>query len=1070
VAVIRNQRYGNDLIERVDGSSPSTQRLPALGQATQADRCRSIFLGHPGFKADGVSEFPPRTGETEISGEWHKMFRSYGNWHFSSFVVPKTEVTTFMSDRTPSSWFYPKTTGDPGRDRNARTLQVACFLLTFAVSLIAVLNTIAHEPQETPLLVFAAAGLAAAAVINRAGMPAWAARTVFLALLLAAILLVFEARDGFRSNAMLFFPGLLLLSVMLLDRASYWITASIVLLAVAALGIAEKHGLTHAIPHVRSSTNYDSIFFVDLALLVFAVIGSRIARDAQCNISDLRTIIDRLSGANLALTESTEALRQSEARYRRLYESIADGVVAVDLAGHILETNPAFESMLAYSGEEMRRLTYQEITPERWRAFEAQVVTEQVLTRGYSEVYEKEYRRRDGTVFPIEVRQYLLRNENDQPVGIWAIIRDITGRKRDERALSEGDQRLQIAKDAAKLGIYQYDITTGKILWDARVRQFWGLGPDVPITIDTFFSGLHPDDRARTQILLERALDPARDGDYYAEYRVISDSDGSERWIAASGKVFFENGRPTHMIGTGQDISERKRAEAALRESEERFRRVFEEGPLGLALVGRDYRFLKVNSALCQMVGYSEEELVRKNFGDITHPEDLRADVELAERLFRREIPFYRMQKRYVKKNGEILWINLTASILFNLEGQPLYGVAMVEDITEVKRTQEEAFARQKLESVGTLAGGIAHDFNNLLGAIEAQAELALVDLNAGSSSQEELKTICGLATRGSEIVRQLMIYAGKESEVAELIDLSEIVEEMLPLLKVSLSKHALLTSELDQDLPLTRATAAQFRQILMNLVTNASDAIGDQEGVIRVKTRRVRVAEESGAVSQTLPKGDCLALEVSDTGAGMTLETQSKVFDPFFTTKSVGRGLGLAVVQGIVRNLGGTIHVASEPGEGTTFRILLPCTLAATTETASPVGSAARRTNESLPATVLIVEDEDSLRQAVAKVLRKIGTEVFEAADGSTAIDLLRAKGSQIDAILLDLTIPGPSSQEVLAEATRAWPNSKVIITSAYSEGMAAASMTAPIVRGFIRKPFRLWDLVQTLRNALSS
>jgi hypothetical protein len=168
-----------------------------------------------------------------------------------------------MSDRESAFWFYPKPTGDPGRDRNARTLQFACFLLAFAVGLVAVLDTIEHEPRETPLLVFAVAGLVVAMVMNRAGMPAWAARTAFLVVLLAAILLVFEARDGFRSHAMLAFPGLLFISVMLIDRASYVTTAVIVLVAVAALGIAEKHGLTRAIPHVRTSTNYGSIFFVD---------------------------------------------------------------------------------------------------------------------------------------------------------------------------------------------------------------------------------------------------------------------------------------------------------------------------------------------------------------------------------------------------------------------------------------------------------------------------------------------------------------------------------------------------------------------------------------------------------------------------------------------------------------------------------------------------------------------------------------------------------------------------------------------------------------------------------------
>src|SRR5215469_1766632 len=238
------------------------------------------------------------------------------------------------------------------------------------------------------------------------------------------------------------------------------------------------------------------------------------------------------------------------------------------------------------------------------------------------------------------------------------------------------------------------------------------------------------------------------------------------------------------------ELARHREAQAALRESEERFRRVFEEGPLGLALIGKDYHFLKINSALCQMVGYTEQELVQRTFADITHPDDIREDMALAERLFRGEIPSFRLQKRYVKKNGQIIWINLTGSLIRTQNGEPLYALAMVEDITEVKRTQEESLARQKLESLGTLASGIAHDFNNLLGGVLAQAELGLWELAAGASPEAELKAIRNAALRGSEIVRQLMIYAGKESPVDGLADVSEIVREMLELLKVSVSKH----------------------------------------------------------------------------------------------------------------------------------------------------------------------------------------------------------------------------------------------------------------------------------------
>jgi len=511
-------------------------------------------------------------------------------------------------------------------------------------------------------------------------------------------------------------------------------------------------------------------------------------------------------------------------------------------------------------------------------------------------------------------------------------------------------------------------------------------------------------------------------------------------------------------------------AQRVLQESEERFRRVFEEGPLGLALVGKDHRFLKVNGSLCEMVGYPEAELIRKTFGDITHPDDVRADIELAQQLFKCKIPFYRIQKRYVKKTGEIIWINLSASVIRDQYGEPLYGLAMIENITEVKRTQEQAFARQKLESVGTLASGIAHDFNNLLGGVLAQAELGLAGLAPGSNPEAELKAVRDAALRGSEIVRELMVYAGKETAVVELVGVSQIVAEMLEFLKVSVSKHAVMEANLGKDLPPVQANAAQLRQIVMNLVTNASDAIGDRDGVIRVSTSQLKVGRDSGKLSDRLADGDYLQLEVTDTGRGMSLETKAKLFDPFFTTKSAGHGLGLAVVQGIVRGLGGSIDVMSEPGNGTTFQILLPFAETAGPATRDAVSAIEEPTRPSQPPTVLLVEDEFPLRQAVGKMLRRRGLKVFEAGDGFSAISLLRANAGKIDLIVLDLTIPGASSSEVVAEAAQIRPDIRVIVTSAYSQEMTKGTMSVPQVRSFIRKPFELGDLVKTLEKTLSA
>jgi CheY-like chemotaxis protein len=309
------------------------------------------------------------------------------------------------------------------------------------------------------------------------------------------------------------------------------------------------------------------------------------------------------------------------------------------------------------------------------------------------------------------------------------------------------------------------------------------------------------------------------------------------------------------------------------------------------------------------------------------------------------------------------------------------------------------------------------------------------------------------------------MIYAGKEDEGVGPADLSRTVAEMLELLKVSVSKRAELVTDLRHGLPPLRANIAQIQRIVLNLVTNASQAIGDGSGVIHLATRCVAAAGAS-VVENTAAPGTYLELEVSDNGCGMSQEMPAKVFDPFFTTRSAGHGLGLAVVQGIVRSLGGRIDLTSQPGKGSTFRVLLPSASTTIDEATRGAAGAPRPT---LAATVLVVEDEDVLRQAVAKMLRRTGAAVFEAANGSVAIDLLHDLGDRIDLVLLDVTIPGPSSQQVLATAMQAKPDLKVILTSAYGKEEVAASMSVPIVRGFIRKPFRSGDLIKALQECLS-
>ena len=846
-----------------------------------------------------------------------------------------------MSGWKSRSWFYPKPTGDPGRDRNARTVQFACFLLALALSAVAILNVISGEPSaETPILVFAVAALVAAMATNRAGNWEWAARTAFLALLLTAMLLVFEARDGFRSFAMLVFPGMLLISVMFLDRASYMVTAGMVLVAVAALGIAERQGLTRAIPHVRSSTTYESIFFVELNLLVFAMIGNRIASDAQSNVFDLRGTIDRVSKSNLTLEETAEALRESEQQLVSIYNTVRDVIfhLAVEPEGRFrfVSVNAAFLRVTGLSREAVIGKTVNEVIPEPSLTMvlgKYRQAIEENATVVWEETSDYPAGRLTGAVSVVPAI-----DNKGNCTHLVGSLHDITERKRAEAALRESEEVLKHAERLAHVGSWRWDLSSNEVGWSEEMFHIFGEPPDYAPSYDRVLSAVIPQDR-------------------------------------------------------------------------ERMRR-------------------EIRDALADHSGFASEV-------QITRP------------------------------NGDLRTISCIGEARQGDDGRPVSFLGSCQDITDTRRAQRADFARQKLEIIGTLASGIAHDFNNLLGSVLVQAEVALRELTAGSSPEEELKTIRNVAMRGSEIVRELMVYAGKESATVELVEVSRIIQEMLELLKVSVSKHAVLEADLGKNLPPIRANAAQLRQIVMNLVTNASDAVGDRDGVIRVSTRCVRVDQDSQL--SHWDEGNYMLLEVADTGCGMTPETQAKVFDPFFTTKFAGHGLGLAIVDGIVRGLRGMIRLNSEPGKGTTFQILLPCAGSGAVDD----GPAVSGLDENLErqfrhATVLIVEDEGPLRQAVTKMLRSTGFEVFEVADGSSAIDLLRANGGNIDLILLDMTIPGAPSSEVVAEAGKVRPGIKVVLTSAYSQEMIAGAINAPQISGFIRKPFRLGELVKKLKNTL--
>jgi len=388
----------------------------------------------------------------------------------------------------------------------------------------------------------------------------------------------------------------------------------------------------------------------------------------------------------------------------------------------------------------------------------------------------------------------------------------------------------------------------------------------------------------------------------------------------------------------------------------------------------------------------------------------------------------------------------------------------------ERQRLQAQIQHAQRLESIGILAGGIAHDFNNLLTGMMGHAGLALEHLPADSPARANIRQVELAAQRAAELTAQMLAYSGRGQFVVEVIDLSEAAREMADLLTTVISKKAHLSLELEDDVPPVEADASQIRQVVMNLITNASDSLDDTDGMITLRTGTIDADQEylkSGVLHDDLEAGLYAYLEVADTGHGMDGELQRKIFDPFVSTKFAGRGLGLAGVLGIVRGHRGAIHLESEVGLGTTFRVLFPATEKSSAGGPDDDGTAADGTGAG-GGTVLVVDDEEYVRLLAKTILEKRGYEVLTAENGKEAVDLFVARGDDIRVVLLDLTMPVMNGREAFAEMRRIRPDARIIISSGYSEQDAIRHFGSEAPSSFIQKPYQPQLLAARISDAI--
>jgi two-component system cell cycle sensor histidine kinase/response regulator CckA len=486
--------------------------------------------------------------------------------------------------------------------------------------------------------------------------------------------------------------------------------------------------------------------------------------------------------------------------------------------------------------------------------------------------------------------------------------------------------------------------------------------------------------------------------------------------------------------------------------------------------------FLAVNEAFAQACGHPKANILGKTDRDVwpaehadKYMEDDRS-VLASGRQFLVEEP--------IAEGGDVKWFETFKTPIRDSKGEVIGTVGLARDITERKRAEAEhlAFERhmqesQKLESLGVLAGGIAHDFNNLLAAVLANAELALHMLSRNeplSGVVERVTDVRNAALHAAELTNQMLAYSGRGHFDVRPVSLTELVSEMGHLLGASLSKKARVEYDLMGDLPLVQADVAQMRQLIMNLITNASDALEDRAGTIRVRTGVEQVTTRPDGLYGAAPlaSGAYAFLEVADDGCGMDEETRARLFEPFFTTKFTGRGLGLSAVQGIVRGHSGGIVLHTAPGRGTTMKVLLPSSDQAPASVQDPASRAASKWIGKGGA--LLVDDDHRVRAVTALLLRDLGFEVIQVASGREAIDEFARSASKVRFVMLDVTMPDLSGDQVLQELRRLRPNVPVLICSGYSEDEMRSRFGGKDMKTFLQKPYTLQALEERVRQLL--
>ena len=760
--------------------------------------------------------------------------------------------------------------------------------------------------------------------------------------------------------------------------------------------------------------------------------------------------------------------RQLEAReklFRLITENAADMIAVVDTEGKRIYNSLSYQKVLGYSPAELQRSSaFEQIHPDdRERVAAAGV---EARRTGKGKTLEYRIRHKDGTWRVLESTSSVIRSGKGEPDLLVIVNRDVTGRKQAEEALRAQHDLLRALIDNMPDLIYVKDDESRFVLANRALAQLMGAKNPEDLLGKTDFD-YFPKELATAYYSDEQAILQTGLPLLNQEERSV-DAEGNAKWLSTSKVPLRDRqGEVLGIIGIGRDITVGRQAEQALRQSETSFRSVVEGAPYGIFRASVDGRFLRVNSALQEMLGYrSSTDLLDANLGD--HVFRNRADFHHLVELLGSVDEFKDVEMEWKRKDDSPITVLCSGRRAEGGDENSTYNEVFVEDITERRVLERQLRMAAKMEAVGRLSGGIAHDFNNLLGVIIGYSQMLARKMERDNPLHEYIEEIEKAGQRATSLTRQLLAFSRQQILTPKVLNLNELVSDMVKMLPRLIGEDIAISTKLEPAIGNVKADQGQIEQVVMNLAVNARDAM-PSGGRLTIGTADVVMDEMYARQHPGAKPGKYVILSVADSGVGMNSETLLHIFEPFFTTKEVGKGtgLGLATVYGIMKQSGGYIWVDSELGKGSCFQIFLPRVEETVTHVAEQTSPSP---NSQGSETILVAEDAEPLRKLARTFLEERGFQVLTASSGEEALKVAAEFSGKIHLLLTDVVMPGMNGRVLAEQLLPKRPGMKVLYMSGYTDSFIAGHGVLEEGTHLLHKPFTEEVLISKVCEVLKS